>query len=84
MKDLKETIKDLIHDYIERKIAEIEVDEDTDFRIYKLVDNYYSKICDKLDDLEDDVDTEIEQMNEKSDYENDLDEDNAARYRDLF
>lgn len=84
VKDLEETIADAIDVYLQNKKGEIEVDEDTDFEIYKMIERSKRIINEELESLDEDIDTTLEQMNEPSDYENDLKQDDFARTRDLI
>lgn len=84
MKDLKQSILDLIEDYKERKVGQINLDSDTDFEIYNELKKTARDINELLDELDETIDELVEQASEPSDYENDLAEDNIARYRDLI
>ena len=83
MKDLKEIIEDAIDDYIYKKTHEIAIDEDTSFEIFKAKRSAGKRIGEILEELDDEVDDFIQQMNEPSDYEYDLAEDNRSRLKDL-
>lgn len=83
MNDLIEKIKDLIEEYKDAKVGNIELDSDTDFEIHKEVEKTSEIIVDHLEELGETIDAYIETMNEPSDYENDLAEDNYFRNRDI-
>lgn len=83
MKELKGTIHDLIYEYFERKIADIEIDEDTKYEIWKAVTRLTNTIEEKLEDTNEEIDEMIEQLSEPSDYEYDLQADIQERFRDL-
>ena len=83
VKDLEEAIADAIDIYLQNKKGEIDVDEDTDFEIYNMIERSKRIINEELESLDEDIDITLEQMNEPSDYENDLKQDDFARTRDL-
>ena len=83
MNDLKERIADAIEDWRYEKVGKIEVDNDTDFAIHKEVQRCIKGICNDLEELDATIDNYIETMKYPSDYENDLNEDNRVRAREL-
>lgn len=84
MNNLIENLKDQIVGYfLDEKISQIDLDKDTEFEIFKMVEYYTNKLKEDIEELNDEVDTEIEQALEPSDYEYDLEQDNAQRLRDL-
>ena len=84
MNNLIENLKDQIVGYfLDEKISQIDLDKDTEFEIFKMVEYYTNKLKEDIEELNDEVDTEIEQALEPSDYEYDIEQDNAQRLRDL-
>lgn len=80
MKDLKEKIALLISEYFDKKTSQIEIDDDTEYEIYKTRERYIKHIDNELDDLESEIDSLIESMNEPSQLEQDIMEYERTRY----
>ena len=84
MEELIETIKGAIDDYRTEKTKDIEIDDDTDFEIFKATTRIMNSIKEDIEELDGEIDNLVECMDETSDYENDLKLDNYARTRDLI
>ena len=83
MKDLIEKILDLLEEYKDKKIGNIEIDTDTDFEIHKQIEYAGKMILEVVDQLDEDIDTMIEQMNEPSDTESWNNEYESMRYKEM-
>ena len=83
MKDLLEKIDDILEQYRYEKLNQIEVDDNTEFEIYKRIESVSKSIKEDLKDLDEDIDTLVEEMNEESDYDYDMREYDYMRSREL-
>lgn len=69
MKDLEQFINDAIEVYVETKIRDLDLDDDTEYDIKDRLKDCIKWINEQLEDMDEDIDTYIEQMNEPSDRE---------------
>ena len=64
LEEYKELIADLVEEFKEKKIGEIDVDIDTDYEIHKEVEWNTKCILEHLEELDETIDSYIEDMNE--------------------
>ena len=83
MKELKEDILNAFDNYKDRKLGHIEIDPDTDFEIYKAINNLIVRYNQEIEELDESIDYYIEEMNERSTREFDLAEDDRRHYLNL-
>jgi len=69
MKDLEQFIKDAIEVYVETKIRDIDLDDNTEYNIKDRLKVCIRWVNEQLEDMDEEIDTFIEQMNEPSDRE---------------
>lgn len=64
LKELKEDIESLLDDYKTKKLQNIEVDNDTDYEIYKRIEWATKCISEELNEMDEDIDIYIEDMSQ--------------------
>ena len=69
MKDLEQFIKDAIEVYVETKIRDIDLNDNTEYDIKDRLKVCIRWVNEQLEDMDEAIDTFIEQMNEPSDRE---------------
>ena len=80
LNELVEKIKDLIFEYKEKKVGELNLNSNIDYEIYKECEWVSNHIADILGELDATIDCYVEQASEPSDYEQRYLEDERSRH----
>ena len=80
LNELVEKIKDLIFEYKEKKVGELNLNSNIDYEIYKECEWVSNHIADILGELDQTIDCYVEQSSEPSDYEQRYLEDERSRH----
>ena len=82
MNELKEKIKDLIQEYKDKKVGNLNLNIDIDFEIQRETDNVTQIIIDRLEELDETIDDYV--TDEPSDYELDCKADDLRHYENMI
>lgn len=83
IEEIQKLIEKELTDLVDTKLQNEDPDYETDRQIRRTVDKCAANIWELLKDLNYDIDQWIKLLHEPSDYENDIQEDDRARYNDI-
>ena len=91
MKELKKQISELIYEYFDKKLENVDwrYDMSAEERVNKVIDECVKEVAEELEGYDKDVDNELELFEEyykddTSSYWEDLEQDNSFRERELI